>query len=125
MTAVAIKDRKASVRDASATATATERQIYWSVRNGRRCTFRVFDDDPIIGYVAGMDRYNYLVVCPTNAGRIRRLLVHKTVPSIELHEESSLEDEPQRDELVAAIAPFRSWIMREFFSQRQPRDAAS
>lgn len=96
----------------------TDRQIYWSVRHGRRCTFVVFDSDPITGYVAGADRYNYLVVSADEEGKIRRCLVHKgSVSVIELHEESTLQQEPQRAELITAIAPYRNWVLRTYFSQ--------
>jgi hypothetical protein len=122
--AVALAEKPVVARKPSSTppkdresASCTDRQIYWSVRHGRRCTFRVLDAEPVTGYVAGADRYNYFVVWDQD-GRIRRALVHKgSVSVIELHEESALEGEPQRELLVSVIGPFRKWVMRSHFNQ--------
>ncbi len=59
-----------------------------------------------------MDRYSYLVAF-VDEGVLRKALIHKgSCPVIELHEESTLDDEPQevRDSLLQAIGPFRSWV---------------
>lgn len=103
----------------------TSKQIAASVRFGRRVTFYVLDYDPVTGYVAGMDKFNYFVLVPSNP--IEKKLIHKgNSPLIDLHDESTLDDEPEpvRTELRKIISKFRNKIMTEFYPD-VPRGAPS
>lgn len=95
----------------------TDRQIAASVRFGRRITATLSDfEEPISGYIAGMDRYNYLVLVPHSDGHIEKLLVHKgNAALIELHDESTIEHEDLRDDLLAIVRPFRRAVMSQFW----------
>lgn len=92
---------------------ASEKQIYASIRYGRRCTFHLAGQEPVTGYVAGIDRYNYVVLSHQD-GKLRRCIIHKTLTSpIELHEEDTLGDEPE--DLQAQLVGFREWVLRNIF----------
>lgn len=98
----------------------TTKQIMWAVKFGRKCTFNIFDFEPICGYVAGIDRYSYFVVWIQD-NKIRQGLVHKgSAPFIELHPEATLESEATendllRQKLLDIVSPFRSHVVRQYF----------
>lgn len=97
----------------------TDRQILYSVRYGRKCTFYPIDNTEITGYVAGIERYAYVVATVDSAtGAITRRLVHKSCPVIELHEESTFDSEPAevREVLTKIMGKFRQWANRQFQS---------
>lgn len=106
----------------------SDRQIAATVRFGRKVTLWPVDQDPISGYVAGLDRYTFFVLVPNNAQDpnpeqpvLRKYLVHKSGTLIELHDESTLDAEPEaiRDALRKIIMPFRTKIMDDFYPDVQ------
>jgi hypothetical protein len=116
----------------------SDRQIAATVRFGRKitCYVDMYDHDPITGYVGGMDRYTYFVLVPnpdhdrhdpdTDEPVLRKYLVHKGGTLIELHDESTLDAEPEpfRTELKKIITKFRTKVMDEYFpdvKQHSPR----
>jgi hypothetical protein len=94
---------------------ASDKQLYATVRYGRRCTFHVAGQDPIEGYVVGIDRYTYVVLATQGHGfAYRRCIIHKATASpIWLHEQATLDDEPEDVQLQ--IAPFRKWVLSNIF----------
>lgn len=102
----------------------TEKQIMQSVLDGKRVTFSVFESEPVIGYVAGMDTERFFVLQPTMNGRsFARLFVARAgsgTPLFQIHEGSTYQDEPCVDEMESIIAPFRDWISHNV-RRRPPR----
>lgn len=100
------------------------KQIARTVVDGRLVTFHIFDGEPICGYVAGMDDYNWLVVTPAGD----KHLVHKgSCPRTDLHDESTYETEPNREEIEKVVGPFRRYVSatvfnREEMPSQQPTD---
>jgi hypothetical protein len=101
-----------------------ERQLYASVKMGRRITFHVFDGDDISGYLAGMDSERFFVLEPYD-GSFRHQFISRGAgtPVFQIHEAVAglrLEDENCREEMETIIIPFRKWIVSNM-SQR-PED---
>lgn len=107
-----------------------ERQLYASVKMGRRITFQVFDGDDISGYLAGIDSERFFVLQPVGDGRtFHHQFVSRSgagTPVFQIHEAVEglrLEDEPCREEMEAIIIPFRKWIIANIGQrpEAQPR----
>lgn len=98
------------------------RQLYQTVKSGQQVTFSVFDDDPITGYLAGIDDEHFFVLEPTSD----RLKFHKKVireaccPVFRIHPTPSYKDELAVEEMDRIISPFRSWVLAQVYS-RKPR----
>lgn len=87
------------------------RQILASVRYGRKCTFFPLDyDEPITGYVGGIERFNYVVHLVID-GEIITELIHKSCPRIRLHSKNTYDDEPLKAEFDKIMGPFRRRVM--------------
>jgi hypothetical protein len=101
-----------------------EKQLYASVKMGRRITFHVFDGDDISGYLAGMDSERFFVLEPHNESFRHQFISRGAgTPVFQIHEAVAgfrLEDEDCREEMDAIITPFRKWIVSNM-SQR-PED---
>ena len=92
----------------------SSKQIARSVLNGHLVTFAYERMPPVIGYVAGMDEYHWLVLDPTSG---KRRLIHKGLsPIIEIEESSSyLElDVDHLRRLEEVLAPFRRKLAERF-----------
>lgn len=90
------------------------KQIARTVVDGRKVTFHIFDGEPITGYVAGMDDYNWLVVTPAGD----KHLVHKgSCPRTDLHDEPTYRAEPNHEEIERVVGPFRRYCSSQFFGR--------
>jgi hypothetical protein len=106
----------------------TEKQLYASVKLGRRITFHVFDGDDISGYLAGMDSERFFVLEPHDQ-TFRHQFINRGAgtPVFQIHEAVAglrLEDEVCRDEMKVIIGPFRRWIVSNI-SQRSEDESRS
>lgn len=103
----------------------SEKQIAASVRFGRKVTFCPFDNEPVTGYVGGWDRYNYFVLVPDDhrangSLQVGKYLVHKSVPVIRLHDESTFDREPPDvlEELKNIMAKFKTYVQDSYYPER-------
>jgi len=105
----------------------SDRQIAATVRFGRKVTLVPIDHDEMTGYVAGVDRYMIFLLVPQDEDEdegewlsdspVAKWLVHKSGTLILLHDESTLDREPEeiRDLLRKIIVPFRDKVMDEYY----------
>lgn len=88
------------------------RQIARSVLGGHKVTFAYERMEPVVGYVAGMDEYHWLVLDPKS---LRRRLVHKGLaPIVDIDEEPSYLEEKRLADLEEVIAPFRKNLSERY-----------
>jgi hypothetical protein len=105
----------------------TEKQLYASVKMGRRITFHIFDGDDISGYLAGMDSERFFVLEPHNQGFRHQFISRGAgTPVFQIHEAVAglrLEDEDCREAMSMIIDPFRRWIISNISqrSEDEPR----
>lgn len=91
------------------------RQLAFVVRDGRKLTFSVFDDESITGYLAGEDDESYFVLQPVDDRFVQNLILKLLNPRIVMHPESTYDEEACREEMDRIIAPFRTRILHDFF----------
>lgn len=97
--------------DSPAGATVSNRQLAYTVRDGRRVTFHIPNLDPVLGYLAGMDDYHWLVVTPD----LKLHLVHKGFSRVDLgtlDQKGDLESEANKDEIQKLIRPFLQYLQK-------------
>ena len=97
----------------------TERQLASAVRQGRILTFRIVDEDFIIGYLAGIDDEAYFVLIPAKDGvspPVKSIIFKTQLQMIDLGEQSFLE-EPTVELMKPIVKPFRDWVNKEFFGE--------
>lgn len=99
------------------------KQLAQTVRYGRKVTFLVFDGEPIIGYLGGMDTEYLYVLSPTADSFQRWVISRSGSPAFELHEQSTYDDEPHRAEMENIVGPFRTWIVNRIFGRDSTRKA--
>lgn len=105
--------------------TTSDREIAFAVRTGQQVTFHPAVGDPVTGYVCGMDDFHWKVIVPSNHNSIE--LIHKTAPRVQVHPEPTY-DQDKTEAIEKIVAPFRSWVMKEFFQQGEepsPRHLSS
>lgn len=95
----------------------TDKLVALSVMSGCKCTFYLFDHEPVTGYVSMIDQYRYVVLVPdASTGSVEENILHKAAcPRIVVSRESTLDDEPEsvKPLLMAAIVPSRKWLTEE------------
>lgn len=99
----------------------SRKQLLRSVREGRLVTFDFLTESmaPITGYLCGMDAFHWMVVTPDND----KVLIHKGQAAVvRLHDDSTFDQEVERDLLAAVVEPFRAYVQRELSPAREPRD---
>jgi hypothetical protein len=89
----------------------SDKQLSQTVKYGRKITFQVFDGEPVVGYLAGMDEHYFLVLIPQKDGFRKVCVARLGCPSFELHPEASYVNEPHHDQMEEIIQPFRSWLV--------------
>lgn len=110
--------------------TMTLRQLYQTVKSGQQVTFSVFDDDPVTGYLAGIDDEHYFVLEPVHGkNEFHKKIIRKACcPVFKLHSGTSYRHEPEelRDIMDPIIVPFKSWVLMQFYSRTRSaeRDVA-
>lgn len=88
----------------------SDKQLARTVVLGQKVTFVVAAQEPVVGYVFGVDDYHWAVVTPEG----ETTLVHKSTPLVHIASSSTYDDEPRREELEAMVAPFRRVVARRF-----------
>lgn len=92
------------------------KQVARTVVDGRKVTFHVFDGEPVTGYVAGMDDYNWLVISP----RGTKHLIHKgSCPRIDLHDLVTYPDEENHEQIEKVVGPFRRYCSSQIFGREE------
>lgn len=94
------------------------KQLASTVRQGRRITISILDEDQVEGYLCGMDDDTYFLICPTSDGVTEKLLISKVnVLFIRLHDERTFREEPLAHIMEPIVKPFREYITKEYFSE--------
>lgn len=108
----------------------TKKQLFASVTSGQKITFDIFDGDPIIGYLAGLDDERMFVLEPIGHDRLefrKRFIDRRSggTPVFEIHSDRAYKDEPAREAMDEIIGRFRQWIAKNVMKHRDrsPRPA--
>lgn len=101
----------------------TEKQLYASVQSGQTITFHVFDGDPIVGYLAGLDGERFFVLEPHGLNRadFRKHFIDRRSggsPVFEIHSDRAYRREGCFEEMDLIIGPFREWISINVMNRR-------
>lgn len=111
------RERKSPYAEAKVPLDMSKKQLYNSVKNGQRITFRIFDSDDVTGYLAGIDESYFFVLEPEHESFKKKIIRHDGSPVFEIHEAHSYEEEPAYTEMDEIIHKFRTWVMRRVFAQ--------
>jgi hypothetical protein len=88
----------------------SSRQLARTVVDGKLLTFRFSSGEDLVGYLAGMDDFHWLVL--TSEGCM--VLVHKGSASrISVAAESTYDDEERLSLLEQVVRPFREYLVQE------------
>lgn len=96
------------------------KQLAYTVRDGRLVTFHLEGNVAVQGYLAGMDGYHWLVITPS----LRIHLIHKSCALVDLgklDQESSLQNEENKDGIERLVLPFRQWLRERDIIPPGPR----
>lgn len=81
----------------------SSKQLARTVLDGKKVTFRVANEEPVTGYLCGMDDFHWMVLTADG----EQHLIHKTAPMISLSSVATYADEPGREQMEKIIGPFR------------------
>lgn len=95
------------------------RQLASTVRQGRKITFIILDEDPIDCYLAGWDEDTYFVVYPYGNDVIKELISKSAVLKVVLSDTGTFREEPFYDEMNKIVRPFRDLINAEYFEKSE------
>ena len=86
------------------------KQLAHAAVAGRKVTFHFAAPtlEPITGYLCGIDDFHWMVVTPSG----EQHLIHKSVARVDLHSESTYDDEFLKDVLDRTVLPFRDFLVR-------------
>jgi hypothetical protein len=95
------------------------RQLASTVRQGRKILFSVLDEEPVIGYLAGMDEDTYFVVVPeTDKDEVHKVLLSRqSILLFQLFDERTFQEEPLYEKMNAIVKPFRDSVNSIYFQQ--------
>ena len=94
------------------------RQLVSTVRQGRKITLSILDEDQVTGYLCGWDEETYFMIVPNPPGEPVKMLIPKqNILWIELHDERSFFEHPDHDKMVNVVKPFKDLINNQYFSQ--------
>lgn len=89
------------------------KQMARTVMDGKMVTVQDGKTEPITGYLAGMDDFNWFIVEPSGAQHI----IHKAGLRITIYREPSYTGETNKAHLEVLIAPFRRYVERTYFGR--------
>lgn len=99
----------------------TEKQLGGSVIYGRQITFAITGEDPITGYLAGLDGDSFLVLV-VESGVVRPHLIRRSAsPFQEMHPASTLAEESHLESLETFLTPFRKWVRESLLGRDAPK----
>jgi hypothetical protein len=93
------------------------RQLVSTVRQGRKITISILDENPVTGYLCGWDEDTYFLIYP-NPGRspVKMLIPKANILFIELHDERTFFEEEDHKSMVSVVNPFKDLINNQYFS---------
>jgi hypothetical protein len=90
------------------------RQLVASVRQGRRLTVQVLDEDPFVGYLAGWDDDTYFLLMPNGRTVLKVLIPKSHILYIQLAEERSFREEAQYEDMESIVRSFRDALNKQY-----------
>ena len=97
-------------RRAARGSSLSDRQVAYSVRDGRLVTVTLPNGEQINGYVMGSDDYHWALVTLNE----EIVLVHKSVPSLCIDRRGSMPAQSER--IKSLTAAFRQFVMETHFA---------
>jgi hypothetical protein len=94
------------------------RQLASTVRQGRRISIIILDENPVEGYLAGWDAETYFMVYPLGDQVFKELVPKNNILKIVLFDESTFREEPYYEEMNGIVRPFRDMINAEYFEKK-------
>ena len=102
------------------------RQLASSVRQGRKLTFIILDENPVEGYLAGWDADTYFVIYTNlSSPTVQKTLIPKqSILRIILHDERTFrEDDEQVNRVMdPLVKKFRDYINNTYFAVKGSGD---
>jgi hypothetical protein len=93
------------------------RQLVSTVRQGRKITISILDENPVTGYLCGWDEDTYFLICPAvNYDPIKLLIPKSSILFIELHDERTFREEADYEKMDQIVKPFKDLINNQYFS---------
>lgn len=97
----------------------TEKQLGNAAVRGRMITFARAGEQPITGYLGGLDADFFLVIMPEK-DNLRTFLVNRLdSPWQEIHPEPTLDSEAHRESIEAIVGPFSAWLQDHLLNMPQ------
>jgi hypothetical protein len=96
------------------------RQLVSTVRQGRKITISILDEDPVTGYLCGWDEDTYFLIFPSyqeGEAPVKMLIPKASILFIQLHDERTFFEEDDHDKMVGIVKPFKDRINNEYFTE--------
>jgi hypothetical protein len=100
----------------------TEKQLGNAVLRGRKITFARTGEQPITGYLGGLDSESFLVLVPELDGIRNHLLSRSASSWQELHQAATLVTETYHEQLELILEPFRKWVQEELLQRSSSKN---
>lgn len=102
------------------------RQLASTVRQGRKITVSILDEDQVEGYLAGMDEDTIFLLEPRDDGTFLKLLINRAnILFIHLQDEKTFMEEQCYDDMAPVLRSFKDYVNKTYFPPERNEPLAS
>jgi hypothetical protein len=102
------------------------KQLASTVRQGRKITVSILDEEQQEGYLAGMDAQSIFLLVPTLTGSHQKLLIPRTaILFVHIQDERTFMEESDYDEMSKVARPFKDYINKTYFAQEHSESSTT